>query len=296
MTAQDATLSTLTRDGKQAAADWMAELTPERLSQKAQQLSQWADTVGRKLPDLSELGSPAVVTNVGPRERVVSLAAGLPLVLLSMRRGSLYNTFYAVAGAEMLYRGLTGHCPVYQAVGFQRLNGQPDPETTVPFGQGLRVAASVIVPQSPKTVYDFWHRLETLPEVMEHLVSVTVLDERRSHWVAKAPAGQTVSWNAEIIEDEPNRLISWRSLEGADVANAGSVRFDSLPDGEGTLVRVELEYVPPAGPLGAVVATLLGASPAQEIAADLAGLSDLLPTVKTRRHSAKPELSEPLGA
>jgi uncharacterized membrane protein len=82
---------------------------------------------------------------------------------------------------------------------------------------------------SPEEVYRFWRNFENLPRFMSHLESVHVTDEKRSHWVARAPMGTSVEWDAEIIEDRPNYEISWRSLEGADVDNRGTVRFDRAP-------------------------------------------------------------------
>jgi uncharacterized membrane protein len=117
-------------------------------------------------------------------------------------------------------------------------------------------------------VYQFWRNFENLPRFMDHLESVTVLDENRSHWVAKAPAGTRVEWDAVIHNEIQNELIAWRSLPKADVNNAGSVHFNSAGDGA-TEVRVVLSYQPPAGKLGAVVAKLLGEEPSTQVDDDL---------------------------
>ena len=117
--------------------------------------------------------------------------------------------------------------------------------------------------RTPWDLYQFWRNFENLPRFMKHLKSVKVLDEKRSHWVAKAPAGRTVEWDAEIINDEPNALIAWRSLGGADVDNAGSVRFVPGPEGRGTEVRVVIDYIPPAGRVGKWVAEALRQEPRQ---------------------------------
>jgi uncharacterized membrane protein len=93
---------------------------------------------------------------------------------------------------------------------------------------------------------------------MKHLESVRATGDRRSHWAAKAPAGRTVEWDAEITEDRPNELIAWRSLEGADMDSVGSVRFERAPGGRGTIVKVEMRHSPPAGAVGATVGKLLG--------------------------------------
>lgn len=130
-------------------------------------------------------------------------------------------------------------------------------------------AKSVTINKSPEELYKFWRNFENLPQFMNHLESVQVLDDGRSHWVAKGPAGTTIEWDAEITEDIPNELIAWRSLEGADVENSGSVRFERAPVDRGTIVRVEIEYSPPAGALGAAVAKLFGEEPEQQMKGDL---------------------------
>jgi uncharacterized membrane protein len=113
---------------------------------------------------------------------------------------------------------------------------------------------------------------------MDHLESVEVTGDRRSRWVATAPAGATVEWEAEIVEDRPNELIAWRSLEGSDVDNAGSVQFRRAPGGRGTIVDVEIEYNPPAGVIGAGVARLFGEEPTQQVHEDLRRFKRLLET------------------
>ena len=104
---------------------------------------------------------------------------------------------------------------------------------------------------------------------MAHLEAVQVLDERRSRWVAKAPAGSKAEWDAEIVEDVPNQRIVWRSLAGSEVPNQGSLRFVPAPGGRGTEVHVELRYRPPGGRFAATVAKLFGEEPGQQVAGDL---------------------------
>ncbi|HJU05786.1 MAG TPA: SRPBCC family protein [Nitrospiraceae bacterium] len=133
----------------------------------------------------------------------------------------------------------------------------------------IRVKRAVTVDRSPEELYRFWHDVQNLPRVMSHLQSVQVTGEKRSHWVAKAPAGRTVEWDAEITYEQPNQRIAWRSIEGADVDNMGSVQFQPAPGGRGTEVHVELEYSPPGGMIGAAIAKLFGESPDQQIQEDL---------------------------
>jgi len=134
---------------------------------------------------------------------------------------------------------------------------------------GVQVRKTISISRSPEEVYRFWRQFENLPRFMDHLESVQDLGGGRSHWRAKAPAGRTVEWDAEIIDDQPNSFIAWRSLEGADVDNSGSVSFERASGGRGTVVRVELEYAPPGGAVGALFAKLFGEEPGQQIDDDL---------------------------
>jgi uncharacterized membrane protein len=137
---------------------------------------------------------------------------------------------------------------------------------------------AVTVDRPPDELYRFWHNFENLPRFMENLESVRVTGDRRSHWVAKGPAGTTVEWDAETIEDRPNELIAWRSLEGSEVENSGTVRFKPAPGNRGTEVHVELEYNPPGGLLGAGVARIFGSAPEQLIKGDLYRFKQLMET------------------
>lgn len=142
----------------------------------------------------------------------------------------------------------------------------------------LRVVRTVAINRSPADCFAFWRDLERLPRFMRHVEHVRKLDETRSRWVVRAPAGQTVEWDAAIVRLEPDRLIAWRSLEGADVDSTGVVEFTPRPGGKGTLLRVSMEYRPPAGALGAAVAKLFGEAPEQQLKEDLRRLKQLLET------------------
>jgi uncharacterized membrane protein len=156
-------------------------------------------------------------------------------------------------------------------------------------GGAVQVKKSIIINSSPEEVYQFWRNFENLPRFMYHLESVRAASDGRSHWVAKAPAGKTVEWDAEIIEDRPNELISWRSLDGADVDNNGSVRFERGPGGRGTVVRVELDYSPPGGVVGAGIAKLFGEEPEQQIKDDLRRFKQVIETGEVVRSDGSPQ-------
>jgi uncharacterized membrane protein len=133
----------------------------------------------------------------------------------------------------------------------------------------IPVNKSVIVNAPPEEVYAFWRDLPNLPRFMRHLETVTWSGEGRSHWVAKAPGGGVVEWDAEITEDRPNQLIAWRSIEGSEVDNSGTVRFEQAAGGRGTVVSVKLNYNPPGGAAGALAAKLAGEDPDGQMQVDL---------------------------
>lgn len=141
---------------------------------------------------------------------------------------------------------------------------------------GNQVNKAVTINRSAEDLYQFWRNFENLPQFMDHLVSVKNLGGNRSHWVAKAPLGKTVEWDAEVTDDVPNHRIAWRSLEGADVTNAGSVEFTPAAGNRGTMLRVEMSYDPPGGKIGATVAKLAGQAPDKQVPVDLMRFKQLL--------------------
>jgi uncharacterized membrane protein len=140
------------------------------------------------------------------------------------------------------------------------------------------VAKAITINSSPDTIYRFWRNLENFPRFMRHLVEVTSTGERTSHWVAKAPAGTLVEWDAEIVEDEANSRIAWRTLPTSSIEHEGVVSFEAAPGDRGTIVRVSTSYLPPAGKLGVHVAKLFGEEPNLQIEADLRRLKQLIET------------------
>ncbi len=153
----------------------------------------------------------------------------------------------------------------------------------------IHMTRSVVINRAPEELYRFWHDFENFPRFMYHLESVRATGARTSHWVAKGPAGTHVEWDAEITADTPNELIAWRSLPDADVENSGIVQFEPRPGGRGTIVRVEIEYRPPGGVAGAIVAKLFNESPEQQIYDDLHRMKQVIETGEVTRSDGSPE-------
>ena len=210
--------------------------------------------------------SPRV--NVGKVERQLSLAAGIGSVAIGVARRDVPGLVIAAIGAGLLYRGASGHCSVYDALG---VDSRTEHNTSDDEVQAIRVSAAFLVDKPIDELYKFWRDLENLPKIMSHLKSVQVIDEKHSHWIAEAPriAGGSVGWDAEIIEDRTNERIAWRSLPGADVDNSGSVEFTRAHGDRGSVVRVKIEYSPPAGRIGSWFTKLFGESPETQIREDL---------------------------
>lgn len=215
---------------------------------------------------MEETTGNAHKVNVGAAERIACGLGGAGMIAAGLKRGSLGGATMALIGGVLAYRGITGHCSMYGALGVSTAGkGGLGQEVH----KGLKVRRSFTINRSPEECYNHWRKFENLPGFMEHLESVTDLGSGRSRWVAKAPLGVSVSWEAEIINDDPGRMISWRSVEGSQIDNAGSVWFRPAPAGRGTEVTVELNYEPPAGMAGVAIARLLGEEPARQVEDDL---------------------------
>ena len=208
--------------------------------------------------------------NVNDGERVGSAAIGAAMVAYGLKRRDWLGALSAIGGAMLVYRGATGHCQVYQALG---VNGRAvarsneDTKEALAGSGGVLVCETVTIQRSADELYREWRNLESLPDRMQHLQSVREMGDGTSHWEAIGPAGKVFEWDAEILQDIPGKLLSWRSLPGSEVISAGSVNFDDA--GQGTRVTVRLQYDPPGGKIGAYVAWLLRQEPSQQIREDL---------------------------
>ena len=210
--------------------------------------------------------------NISATARLASTVTGATLALIGYQRS---NKALAILGFGLIARGASGWCPITAAVD---PDAQNDTETTkrhLGGSRGVIVEDAITIHRPVSEVYSYWRNLENLPRFMEHLEEVRVTDRFHSHWVAHGPLGVNVEWDAEIINDIPPTLLSWKSVGQADVVSAGSVRF--RPSGErSTQVLVKLQYDPPAGKLGATAAWLVGEDPQRQIAEDLRRFKQLI--------------------
>jgi uncharacterized membrane protein len=130
------------------------------------------------------------------------------------------------------------------------------------------IEKSIDVEVPVSTAYDQWTQFEEFPKFMEGVVAVRQLDDSHVRWVAEI-GGERQEWDAEIVEQEPDRVIAWRSTDG--LANSGRVEF--MPIDDGTRVKVEMEYEPEG--LKETVGAALGLDGGQ-VEGDLERFKDLV--------------------
>jgi uncharacterized membrane protein len=212
--------------------------------------------------------------NVGTAERGISLLSGLALLsyILKRRPSAKLSIPLGLEAGYMLYRAATGHCVFYRMMEINRSEEG---------NRGIEVQRTITVNKPRDEMFRIWRNFENLPRFMQHLQRVDV-DEAsggsRSHWVAKAPLGREVAWDADIIEERENEYVEWKSLPGSLVESMGRVEFADAPGGRGTIIHVYMQYNPPAGSMGAAVAKLLGEEPGQQVRDDLRHFKQMMET------------------
>lgn len=209
--------------------------------------------------------------NLEPQQRIISLLAGAGLLLLAARKSWLLRAPLMLGSGFMFFRSFSGRDPISQSLGIYKEDG----DSTV------RVQRAITINRPRSEVYAFWHDFKNLPLFMRHLESVEFLpdDHQTSHWVARAPLGTTVEWDAQIDEERQDEFISWHSLPGSKVENTGKVKFNDAIGLTGTEIKVDLKYRPPlGGTAGVVLSRLAGEEPDQQVREDLRRLKRILET------------------
>jgi len=211
---------------------------------------------------------------------------------LAVALGSRDNDRRRVTGALLAVLGVTA----LDYLCAQQLS-QKEREGTAKGNRSVQTTKAVWVNKSPEEAYNFWRNFENLPRFMRHLESVQSIGNGRSKWRATGPLGKSFEWEAAIEQDQPNRLIAWRSTEASDVQNSGTVFFESGPGGRGAIIRVDLNYDPPGGALGCGLAKLLGKDASQMLKDDLRAFKQVIETgeviqsdasIHPLMHSAQP--------
>lgn len=128
-------------------------------------------------------------------------------------------------------------------------------------GDHAIVGRSVLINRPREELFAFWRDFQNLPQFMQAIESIRPTGRDRAVWTIKAPAGQTVELETEIIDAVEGERLSWRSVEGSDIETEGSVTFADAPGNRGTVVSATIAYVPPAGDVGRLIAKLFAAEP-----------------------------------
>jgi uncharacterized membrane protein len=205
-----------------------------------------------------------------PTERIVAVAAGGALAGYGLSRRDLAGSAMGVLGVGVLMRGLTN-------LTLGRLIG---------VGVGRRavdIEKTIIVPAPVDQIYALWSHPQNLPRCMAHVRNVWQVADDCTHWIVTGPAGIPVAWDAEVTQRVPNELLAWQTLPGSLVSHAGTVRFERS-DSTSARIDVRLRYTPPAGVLGHMLATLLGADARHVLDEDLLRFKSVLELGKTHIH------------
>jgi len=210
--------------------------------------------------------------NVSTLERVLMVTSGAYLLYNALSKQNKSYTQAGTAGA-MLLRGISGYCPVYDAAN-HLMNDK---------SSNINIRINSVIDKPIGEVYAFWRDLENLPKFMSHLESVRPISSTISEWTAKGPAGiGKISWNAEIIRDEKNQLLSWNSIEGSSIKNAGKVVFKS--NGNATELDITISYHAPLGIAGESAAKLLNPYFEKMVRDDISNLKGYLATNQNVTH------------
>jgi uncharacterized membrane protein len=232
--------------------------------------------------------SIAAHRNVGSAERLLSVAGGTALALYGIDRGGLPGGLLAVLGAELIRRGATGHCLVYDALNVSTAADTTargphrdlpvSPAATVRASRAVKIEHTVTVMRPASELYAFWRNPANVARVADFVESVDVVSDTTARWRTRGPGRTALEWDAQIINDIPNELIAWKSIGDADVPNAGSIHFRPAPDTRGTEVRLVVEYEPPGGHVGAWIAKLMDENPTQQLSDALRRFKQLAET------------------
>lgn len=213
--------------------------------------------------------------NVGLWDRWLSLAAGTVLSTKGIFRRWPGGLLLAIGGGYMVYRGWTGRCSAYRAMG---ILGFPQPI--------VNICQHVTVRRSPEEVYRFWRDFQNLPRFIKYLAEVTPAGDAAARWVVRLPGGFEMAWDTAVVEDRAGVQFVCESLPGQGMEARGEVQFIRAPGDRGTEVRVRLTYRPSGSLIGDTAVWALQGLASQQLKQDLRRFKRLIESQQT---------SEPLG-
>lgn len=207
--------------------------------------------------------------NVGRADRVLSALLGATSLVRIGRFHGVGKAAAATSGLMLLTRAMTGHSKVYEALGVS--------SASLAEGAGINLDASITIMRPRQEIYELWSDVTNLPLIMRHLLSVEEVGDGITHWIAEAPHGRKVEWDAELINAVPGEYLAWQSLPGSQIENAGSVHFTDAGD-KGTEVRINMRYRPGGQEIGFAVAKMLNPVTEAEVMDDLRRLKHVMET------------------
>jgi uncharacterized membrane protein len=233
-----------------------------------------------------EAGDTTPTINLEWPERMASVVLGTRLTFSGVFRifkHPVRSVIRILAGGYLVQRGVSGHCEAYSRLG--KTSTQP---------VNVNIKYTFTVNRHRQDVYDFWRRLENLPLFMSHLDNIQVIDATHSHWEARIPGNiGNIRWEAEIVKDIPGSHIGWQSLPGSTIDNAGKVEFEDAPGEQGTIVKVLISYLPPAGGVGTGIAKLLNPIFEKVVRQDVLNFKDYMEVYSTDdRNKAEDEFND----
>lgn len=228
---------------------------------------------------------PTDTRNVGDIERLLSVVGGAGLAAAAIRRRGVGGIALGALAAELIRRGATGRCRLYDRLGVSTWDHTPRARNdlagaaaTVDGRRSVKVEDSITIDAPRVELYDYWREFGNHRHFMSHVESVEPMVNGRTRYTMAMPGGRRVSWESEIVKDYPGELISWKTVGNPDVAHAGSVHFRDTDDGLGTVVTLVMDYEPPGGRAGYALSRLFGVSPEQMIRADLRRVKEIFET------------------
>jgi uncharacterized membrane protein len=186
--------------------------------------------------------------NVALPERLISAAAGGLLVAWGVRKRSAAGAAGAIAGAELIYRGLTGHCHVYGALGLDTAGSRKSGAQIEP--DAPEVHRAITIGKPPEELYGFWRDPINLAQIVAHFAEVTPRGNGLTHWRVTGRLKQILEWDSRYVEEQPGRKLAWETAPGSTLVNRGDISFHPGPNGAGTEVRLRMQFEPPLGNLG----------------------------------------------
>lgn len=220
--------------------------------------------------------------NVGAIEQVLSIGIGSGLVAYGLSQRHKRGILPILMGGGFLLHGLSSYSALYDAIGLDETDGSP---IRHPLNRVVHFRKSINITRSPSELYSFWRDLQNLPRFMPSIVAVEVLDDNRSRWHACGPLNKEFHWEAEILEERKDEIITWRTIEReSNLEHTGTVSFRRAPGNRGTIVTLECRWAPPGGIFGALTAKLLPQDPARQVSEDLRRFRQLMETGEISRN------------